>query len=148
MNSFRHEFIASRALLFVTILASCAAEGITKGQLFRSLGSCLSQCPPQQEQRMIILTTSWRIINTLTEVGDYISCVEMWAQYTTEHFGIREINSFLGDVLTKMTRNRVFEQHYHELQNIVDKIVNHTKDLEGLLAMVDFLVQNFKNFII
>lgn len=44
----------------------------------------------------------------------------------------------MGDVLVRMNQNRAFESHYAELQSITDKIVQHTKNLEGLLTTVRF----------
>lgn len=44
----------------------------------------------------------------------------------------------MGDVLARMNQNRAFENHYAELQSITDKIVQHTRNLEGLLTTVRF----------
>lgn len=46
----------------------------------------------------------------------------------------------MGDVLARMNQNRAFENHYAELQSIADKIVQHTKNLEGLLTTVRTIV--------
>lgn len=160
MTSFKHTFIANRADKFVTILSNCATEGVTKAQLFRSLGLCLSQCPPPAEQQLSVLTGSWKTINTFTHVAEYVACVEPWAQYTAMNFDVssidkvvgwfylslleidslslqlREVNTFLGDVLSRLNQNRAFENHYTEMYSIVDKIVTHTKSFEGLLISV------------
>lgn len=89
MTSFKPNFIANRAEKFVSILSNCATEGITKAQLFRSLGLCLSQCAPPVEQRASVLTGSWKTITTFTHVAEYIPCVEPWAQYTAMNFEVK-----------------------------------------------------------
>ncbi|KAG4070610.1 hypothetical protein HA402_013530 [Bradysia odoriphaga] len=139
MSSFKPNFIANRAEKFVSIISNCATEGITKAQLFRSLGLCLSQCAPPVDQRASVLTGSWKTITTFTHVADYISCVEPWAQYTAMNFELAEVNNFLGDVLSRLNQNRAFENHYSEMFSIVDKVVTHTKSFEGLLISDHFL---------
>lgn len=88
MSSFKPSFIASRALQFVNIIANCTTEGITKYQLFRSLAICLNQCPPPPDQRVAVLNGAWKTISTVTHVGEYMSCIEPWAQYTSTYFGV------------------------------------------------------------
>lgn len=88
LTSFKHSFIANRAEKFVTILSNSITEGITKAQLFRSLGLCLSQCPPPSEQKSPVLTGSFTTISTFTHVAEYIACVEPWAQYTAMNFDV------------------------------------------------------------
>lgn len=156
--SFKPNFIANRAVQFVSIISNSATEGITKSQLFRSLGLCLSQCPPPSDQRSSVLNESWKSISTFTHVAEYISCVEPWAQYTSMNFDViyyltrnsiavdhlgslqlREINNFLGEVLSRLNQNRAFENHYAEMYSIVDKVVTHTKSFEKLLISVNYL---------
>lgn len=48
----------------------------------------------------------------------------------------------MGDVLARMNQNRAFENHYTELQSISDKIVQHSKNLEGLLTTVRSLASS------
>lgn len=89
MSSFKPNFIATRSTQFVSIISNSATEGVTKGQLFRSLGLCLCQCAPSADQKLTVLNGSWKTISTLTHAAEYISCVEPWAQYTAMHFGVR-----------------------------------------------------------
>lgn len=42
----------------------------------------------------------------------------------------------MGEILLRVNQNRSFEQHYPELQSIINKIVLHTKNFEGLLTAV------------
>lgn len=57
----------------------------------------------------------------------------------------REVNTFLGDVIRHMSPGRTFEQYYPQLQNIVDKVLNHTQDFESLFTMVT--KNNFRFFL-
>lgn len=136
MHSFRPEFIAVRSLDLVAILADSNNEGITRGALFRQLGNILSLFPPPLDQRLMVLNEAWKTINTITNVADYVSCVELWSQYVAAHFDSSIVNKFLGDILARVTQKRAFEKHYAELQGMVDKLVTNIVDFEGLLAMV------------
>uniref|UniRef100_A0AAG5D065 Esophageal cancer associated protein n=1 Tax=Anopheles atroparvus TaxID=41427 RepID=A0AAG5D065_ANOAO len=139
MQSFRSDFIASRASQLVQILSSISVEGLSRGQLFRLLGSIISHTPPPVDQRASVLASAWATISAMGNVEEYIQCAEMWAQYTSQHFALKEIDSLMGDILQHTSPNRVYEQHYHELQVIVDKIVSNTNDINGILALDHFL---------
>lgn len=138
MHSFRPEFIAARSLDLVSILADSNNEGITRGALFRQLGNILSLFPPPLEQRLMVLNEAWKTINTITNIADYVSCVELWSQYVAANFDSSIVNKFLGDILVRVTQKRAFEKHYAELQGIVEKVVTHIVDFEGLMAMVSY----------
>lgn len=136
MNSFRPEFLAVRSFSLVSILADSNSEGITRGVLFRQLGNILSLFPPPIDQRLMVLNEAWKTINTITNVADYVSCVELWSQYVAANFECEIVDKFLGDILVKVTQKRAFEMHYAELQGIIDKIVTNIVDFEGLMALV------------
>lgn len=136
MHSFRPEFIAVRSLNLVSILADANNEGITRGALFRQLGNILSLFPPPTDQRLMVLNEAWKTINTITNVADYVSCVELWSQYVAANFDCDIVNKFLGDILVRVTHKRAFQNHYAELQGIIDKIVTNIVDFEGLMALV------------
>lgn len=123
----------------MSIISASATEGITKSQLFRLLGSSLSILPPPPAERLNILNKVWSTVRTFTHPSEYIVCVENWAEYTTKHVEINDLNSFLGEIVTHMTPKRAFENHYGELQSIVEKVVANTSDLEGLLILDNFL---------
>jgi hypothetical protein len=142
LHSFRPEFITSRAIEFVNILADTSNEGITKGSLFRQLGNIISLFPPPPEQRQSVLNEAWKTINTITNVGDYVSCVELWSQFIAGNFNVDVINKFFGDILVRVTPKRAFEGYYTELQGVVDKTVANVRDFHGLLSMVsDFFMK-------
>jgi hypothetical protein len=136
MHSFRPEFISSCSFNLVGILADANNEGITRGALFRQLGNILSLFPPPHEQRLMTLNEAWKTINTITNVADYISCVELWSQFVASKFDSAIVNKFLGDILVRVSQKRAFEKHYAELQGIIDKVVSNIVDFEGLMAMV------------
>lgn len=136
MSSFRPEFLALRSLDLVSILADSSNEGITRGALFRQLGNILSLFPPPIDQQLMVLNEAWKTINTITNIADYVSCVELWSQYVASNFDSSIINKFLGDILIRVVQKRSFEKHYAELQGVVDKVVANIKDFEGLMAMV------------
>lgn len=54
-------------------------------------------------------------------------------------FQKREINIFLGDIIKHMSPDRAYENHYSQLQTIVNKVVQGTSDFENLFAMDKFL---------
>lgn len=88
LNSFRGEFIAANALEFLELINNCDTPGITKSQLLRPLGSCVSNCAPLQEQRVQFLNAAFQTINTLTDPNEYINCVETWTPFVAQYFAV------------------------------------------------------------
>lgn len=144
LHSFRPEFVTARAMEFVMTLADTSSEGITKGALFRQLGNIISLFPPPIDQRPIVLNEAWKTINTITNAGDYVACVELWSQFIAANFNIETVNKFFGDVLARVTPRRAFEMLYNELQGIMDKTVTNVRDFYGLLNMVRHFFIVFK----
>lgn len=136
LTSFKNTFIAGRATKFVNILSSCSNDGITKSQLFRLLGQSLCKCQPPDDQLLPVLNGTWKTINTMTHVNEFIQCIEPWSEYTSLHFGIKEINTLLGEIVARMNQNRNFEKHYSELRTIFDNIIENVDDYEALLISV------------
>lgn len=136
LHSFRPEFISSRSIEMVSVIADTNNEGITLGSLFRQLGNIVSLFPPSLEQKVPLFNEAWKTISTITNVADFMSCIELWSQYVASNFDITTLNTFFRDILTRVTEKRAFERHYNELQGIMDKVVTNVTDFHGLLSMV------------
>jgi len=91
MTSFPLEFISLNALLFINIITKNTnqlTEGITKGELLKTLGYCLSKKPPAADQRLTVLNNAWLIITNISNIHEYIATVDMWTQYISENFSV------------------------------------------------------------
>jgi len=88
LNSSKGEFIATHAQEFLELINNCDTPGISKSQLLRPLGSCVSSCAPLQEQRVPFLNAAFQIINTLTDPNEYINCVETWTPFVAQYFTV------------------------------------------------------------
>ncbi|XP_017471583.1 PREDICTED: UPF0505 protein CG8202 isoform X1 [Rhagoletis zephyria] len=139
LNSFKPEFIAANALEFVKLLGDSNTEGISKGQLFRALGTNVSGCPPLPEQRLPFLNAAFNTIDTFTDPAEYMNCVEAWAQFITENFPVSVINDLLGTITLRINASRAYEKYYTQLQNVLDKTLQYFKNTESLLIQENFL---------
>lgn len=77
-----------RANKFVQILANSNHDGVTRGHLFRLLGSSLCKQSPPEEQHLAILNGAWKSITTLTQASEFINCIESWAEFVSVNFGV------------------------------------------------------------
>ncbi|XP_039948158.1 VPS35 endosomal protein sorting factor-like isoform X2 [Bactrocera neohumeralis] len=139
LNVFQPKFIAANALEFVKLLGSSNTEGISKGNLFRALGISVSDYPPLPEQRLQFLNGSFNTIDTFTDPIEYINCIETWAQFIAKNFAITVINDLLGTITLRVNASRTYERFYTQLQNILDKILQHFENTELLLIQENFL---------
>jgi hypothetical protein len=136
LHSLQPEFVTSRAIEFVKYISDTNNEGVTKAALLRQLGNIVSLFPPVAEHRSNLLNETWKIVNTITNSDDYISCVELWSQFIAANFDSASINNFFDGILNRISSNRTFERYYNELQGILDKIVCNVTDFHGLLIVV------------
>ncbi|CAH0550259.1 unnamed protein product [Brassicogethes aeneus] len=139
MSGFKPSFISDRTVQFLDMIGKCTDDGIPLYALLRTLGLCITICPPPSEQRRQILTTVWRHIVTLQKPEEYISCAEAWVQFVVQNFATREINMVFGDIIDHLTPNRAYENHYKELKAVIQKVLAQIQDFELLLAMDNFL---------
>lgn len=140
MSSFRADFVAKQAVdIMNTILLNASVEDINKFQLMRMLGSVLAEKPIPPEDRYVLMDAALKFVTSLRDAKDYICSLEAWAEFTAKHFQLKQINFIMNDILSHMTPNRQFEEHYMELQNVVERIVGHVSDFEGLMTMNNFL---------
>ncbi|XP_017037516.1 VPS35 endosomal protein sorting factor-like isoform X3 [Drosophila kikkawai] len=139
LSSFKSEFIATNALEFIELINASETPGISKSQLLRSLGSCVSSCAPLQEQRMTFLKTAFETINKLTDPNEYINCVETWAVFVSQYFTVHEVNRLLGELNARMCLGKAYEKHYSQLQNILSRIMQNYRSIELLLIQPNFL---------
>ncbi|XP_068155355.1 VPS35 endosomal protein sorting factor-like isoform X1 [Drosophila tropicalis] len=139
LNSLKPEFIAANALDFIEVINNCETQGVSKSQLLRSLGSCVSSCAPLQEQRALFLKAAFETINKLTDPNEYINCVETWAVFVAQYFTIHEVNRLLGELNGRMCLGKAYEKHYAQLQIILSKIMQNYGNIELLLIQPNFL---------
>ncbi|XP_015271594.1 PREDICTED: UPF0505 protein C16orf62 homolog [Gekko japonicus] len=139
MSAFRAEFIAARSMDFIAMIKECEESGFPKHLLFRSLGRNLALADPPEGDRLQILNEAWKVITKLKNPQDYISCAEIWVEYTCRHFTQREVNTVLADVIKHMTPDRAFEEAYPQLQSIIEKVVTYFHDFSILFSLEKFL---------
>uniref|UniRef100_A0A6B2ED98 Putative membrane protein associated with esophageal cancer in s n=1 Tax=Phlebotomus kandelakii TaxID=1109342 RepID=A0A6B2ED98_9DIPT len=140
MTSFSCNFIARRATkLLFAIGDNSSTEGFPQAQLLRALGSCLVMATTVPEERQQVWVEAMKLIGEIKTPGQFILAMESWAELTSSTYNLSHVAAILEDLLTHMGQNRVFEQHYPELQAVVDRIVCNCKDLEGLLTLENFM---------
>lgn len=77
-----------RANKFVQILSNSNHDGVTRGHLFRLLGSSLCKQSPPEDQHLAVLNGAWKAITTLTQASEFIHCIESWAEFVSVNFGV------------------------------------------------------------
>nr|KAG5704115.1 hypothetical protein BaRGS_009645 [Batillaria attramentaria] len=139
MSAFQPQFIASRATLFTEMIRECEDQGFPKHLLQQSLGRCLVVAETPEDQKLSVLNEVWKSVVKLKNPGDYITCAEVWIEFVVKHFGKREVNKILADIIKHMTPDRAFEDHYGRLQSIVSKILTHMQDFSQVFSLDKFL---------
>lgn len=101
LTTFTTPYIASRATEFVKTVASTQVDGITKGQLLRSLGKRLCECAVLEDNHAEVFHGAWKTINTLTNANEYIQSVEPWTEYVGTYVGVGDFNTYICNIFHK-----------------------------------------------
>ncbi|XP_035389122.1 VPS35 endosomal protein sorting factor-like isoform X2 [Electrophorus electricus] len=139
MWAFRAEFVAARATDFISMIKDCDETGFPKHLLFGSLGRSLACADPPESERLPILNEAWKVITKVRNAQDYITCAEIWVEFTCRHFTKREVNTVLADIIKHMTPDRAFEDAYTELHSVMMKILTYFHNFSVLFSMEKFL---------
>eukprot|EP00794_Sanderia_malayensis_P009294 gene9294-10275_t len=143
LSAFDPSFIASRALELSSLIKECEDLGFPKYHLYKSLGCCVVQADPPEDQRLQLLNEAsvqtrrlvWRVVAKLKEPAQYIMCADVWIEFPLKHFTAREVNTLVSNIIKHMTPDRAFEDSYPLLLAILSKIVSHLQDLNALFSM-------------
>ncbi|GAB0088083.1 VPS35 endosomal protein sorting factor-like [Sergentomyia squamirostris] len=139
LTSFSYTFTARRALKLLFAIGENTSDGYPQAQLLRSLGSCLVMSSVMPDEKEQIWGEAMKLIGDLKSPGQFVASIETWAEYTSSEYSLSHMSELLDLLLRHMNQSRVFEQHYTELQAVVDRIVRNSKDLEGLLTLKNFM---------
>ncbi|XP_062589752.1 VPS35 endosomal protein-sorting factor-like [Saccostrea cucullata] len=139
ISAFKPEFVAVRAVQFTEMIKECEETGFPKHFLYRTLGLCLVMADPPEDQQLAVLNEVWKTVMKLKNPGDYIGCSEIWIEYVVKHFGKKEVNKILADIIKHMTPDRAFEDYYPQLQSVVTKILARLHDFSVLFSIEKFL---------
>ncbi|BFZ02646.1 hypothetical protein BsWGS_05685 [Bradybaena similaris] len=139
MSAFQPQYIASRALVFTELIRDCEDTGLPKYILHRTLGLCLVIADTPADQQLPVMNEVWKAVGKLKNPAEYISCAEVWIEFVVRHFGKKEINTILGDIIKHVTPDRAYEDFYPQLQSVVSKIMAHQHDFSLLFSLEKFL---------
>ncbi|XP_062508525.1 VPS35 endosomal protein-sorting factor-like [Corticium candelabrum] len=139
MSSFNPQFVSARATQFCELIKECEETGFPKCELYKALGMNVVLSDPPADCRLTLLNDVWKTVTKLKNPADYIMCAEVWVEFPAKHFGKREVNTLLGDIIKHMTPDRAFQDYYPQLQSVVVKVLSHMHDFSTVFAMDKFL---------
>ncbi|XP_065898372.1 VPS35 endosomal protein-sorting factor-like [Dysidea avara] len=139
MEVFEPNFVALRAIQFSEMIKECDDIVFPKYKLYVSLGVGVVLAEVSSEHRLPLLNDVWKSVMKLKLVQEYISCAEIWVEFVAKHFGKREMNTILADIIKHMTPDRAFEAHYSQLNSIIGKILANQHNFAVLFSMDKFL---------
>lgn len=109
--------------------------------VFDSTPTSIEKTKEQKEKNkndLQLLNEVWKIVGKFTDPASYMSCAEIWIEYTLKNFTKKEINALLGDIIRHIQPNRTFENFYPQLQSIISKILVYVSDFIVLFSMVTY----------
>ncbi|KAF6031522.1 C16orf62 [Bugula neritina] len=139
LRSAKPQSIAKKAVIFIVLIRECEDTGFPKRILYNSLGSRLSLADPPESDKLKILNEVWKFITKLKEPSEYVACAETWIEYVMKHFGKKEMNTVLSDIIKHLLPDRAFEEFYPNLLTIMAKILDHVHNYALLFSLEKFM---------
>ncbi|GJQ78307.1 hypothetical protein Trydic_g22145 [Trypoxylus dichotomus] len=139
MAVFKPMYVANRCLQLLDMIIQSSQESFPSYLLLRTLGLCVSLCPPPIEHRRQVLNVVWKQMSSLNNPENYMNCVEAWIEYAVQYCTSKEVDIIIGDLIKHVQPDRAYENLYPQLQQIVQKVISHMSDFEVLLSMDNFL---------
>lgn len=142
-------YVSERAQRLAGLIVRATADGgastggYPRHLLYQQFGACLVLAPPSNSAvRLAVLQDVWRLVRQLVAPKEYILCADTWVEFIAKHFGRKELNAVLGDVVDHVTPDRSFEELFPQLQSILTKLLAHTRtaaDFHALFGSEKFL---------
>jgi len=140
LASFKPSFISSHALNMTTMIKGADENtAVLKSKLYLTLGKCLISSPPPKNQLLPILNDVWKVVTKITDPDEYIEIAVVFVQYLLINFTEREVNIFLKDVIKHVKKGQAHLRLQEQIQTIISKVMEYTKDIEKTLSMDNFL---------
>lgn len=100
----------------------------------------MSNFPPPSQDTQKVYKTVFTTVNMLKSPTDYMDCVDVWSRFLAENLKFNEIDKVLGEIILRMSQDKIYEHHYNQLQSIIEKLIRNSKDIENLLCLDNFLL--------
>ena len=96
LNAFPARYLASNALEVCEIVL---APGHDQSGSLKTFGQRLLSAEPSPDVNRALLRQVWKSLMRFRSLDEYVSCAEVWLEFTCRHFGTREINTLLDDII-------------------------------------------------
>lgn len=125
------------------------------GDMIRALGKAvIAHEPPNPDDKLRLLNEAWKLFMRDPKVEFYLQCAQVWFEFSCKHFGPREVNTLLEDIVRKCTSfekptigNFTDERSVSSaLFHILEKILHHLLPKHGPRALFERTPQ-FVNFL-
>ncbi|XP_044745800.1 VPS35 endosomal protein-sorting factor-like [Coccinella septempunctata] len=136
---FKPNFVANRTVEFLEMIGQCAEDGYTISTLLCSLGRALGKHPPPSEQQKPILRNIKKFSSSFHDLDEYITYVEAWMPFVAKNFKVREIDTILGDIISRIYCREECDHFMNQLKNVMQILLQNVEDFEALFTVDNFL---------
>jgi len=138
ISSFQPALISLNAKTLVDLIKE-SDQTFSKAQLLSSLGVSFLLSPPSTDYQLPLLKEVWQIATTMVNPKEYITVADVFIEYAAKYCTPREVNTYLGDIVTHMKEAQAYEQLQTQLQSIVLKVIHHYQNFSIIFSMDNFL---------
>lgn len=116
-------------------------------QMLRRIGEALLINEPRPDELLKILREGWKSFMRSSDGGleSYIYCAEVWLEFAGKHFGAREVNTLLDDVIRNIYPDKQYEKFYPQILSMLSNVLRHLVPKYGFNSVLN--MEKFVGFL-
>ncbi len=137
-------YCGSAAAMVALVKASWGDEAVA---VFGKLAARFVDCPPPENQRMVVLNEVWRVVTKEKDIRTYVAAAASWMEVVVEHYSYLEVSVIMRDVVRHLNEDDAeVEGVGKELEPLVQLLVKHSYDYSGAILKSGELLQVLDKF--
>ncbi len=102
-------------------------------------GKSFVTSPPPAEQRRPLLNEIWKQVTLVTDAPLYLEIAKVYVEFVSQHFGERELNLVLADVVRHAAKERSNSLLQGHLAECALGVLRHNADFVRIISLETFL---------
>lgn len=140
LSHFKDSYLSRRSKLVCRLIKNSFVTTVPRSKLYKELGMAIVNVAPPNDIRLSILNDIWKVVSKMSIASEYVEVASVFIEYILQHFGKKELDILLSDVIKHLNKDLAFENLQNEIFIIVSHIIKYLgNDFKELFMIGNFL---------
>ena len=130
LAKFENAFISKHAKGVSRLIKESFVTTVPRSALYKELGKSIVAVAPPEKIRLTLLNEIWKVVAKMSDAKEYVTVASVYIEYLLQHFGKKEIDILLGDVIKHLKKDLAFQELQEDVYLIVQHILRYMKDFK------------------